>query len=454
MSSSTTVCAQATPPGISGLAVVRLSGEEAFSIADKCFQGRILLSEADSHTIHYGKIYDGDILLDTVTASIFRGPNSYTGENIVEIGCHGGLYTTSNIISTLLNNGAQIAKPGEFTQRAFLNGKLDLTQVEAVADIIHASSEQGSHVAARQLLGGFKKKIDSIRKELLSICALLELELDFSHEDIEFVDKNHLSALIDNSITTCKNILDSYSSASILRDGYRVGLVGYPNAGKSTLFNALLDKKRSIVSPIAGTTRDYIEDSLSLNGISVQIYDTAGIRQDSTDIIEIEGIEFTRQLLETSNLILIVNDISVSPEYSLALYKQLSTLYPDASFCYIQNKIDSISLSHVSIEGIDTLAVSSLQVIGIKELKLYIENTATSNVDRISDVLLNTRHTAILTQIIKSLESANFSLNIHSSNEYVSLDVRKAIYLLGEITGEVMNEEILNTIFSQFCIGK
>ncbi|MBI3259734.1 MAG: tRNA uridine-5-carboxymethylaminomethyl(34) synthesis GTPase MnmE [Ignavibacteriae bacterium] len=454
MSSSNTVCALATPPGISGLAVIRLSGEESFSIADKCFRGKVLLSEAPSHTIHYGKIYDGDVLLDTVTASIFRAPHSYTGENIVEIGCHGGLYTTSNIISTLLNNGAQIAKPGEFTQRAFLNGKLDLTQVEAVADIIHASSVQGSHVAARQLLGGFKNKVDSIRKELLSICALLELELDFSHEDIEFVDKNHLTTLIGNSINTCKNILDSYTSSSILRDGYRVGLVGYPNAGKSTLFNALLDKKRSIVSPIAGTTRDYIEDSLSLNGIWIQIYDTAGIRQDSMDIIEIEGIEFTRQLLETSNLILIVNDISISPLHSVSLYKQLSLLYPEAAFCYIQNKIDSVSQSLVSISDIDSLPVSSLQSIGIKELKIFIEKLASANVDRISDVLLNTRHTAILSEIIKSLENANCSLNIHFSNEYVSLDVRKAIYLLGEITGEVMNEEILNTIFSQFCIGK
>lgn len=454
MSSSHTICAQATPPGISGLAVIRLSGEDAFIIADKCFQGKTSLYDAHSHTIHYGKFYDSSTLIDTVTASVFRSPHSYTGENTVEISCHGGMFVTNNIISTLLKNGAKIARPGEFTQRAFLNGKLDLTQVEAVADIINASSEQGSHVAARQLLGGFKKKIMVIRQELLSICALLELELDFSHEDIEFVDKNHLSSLLDNSIRICRSILESYTSASILRDGYRVGLVGFPNAGKSTLFNALLDRKRSIVSPIAGTTRDYIQESLTLNGISIQIYDTAGLRHDSTDTIEIEGIEFTRQLLETSNLILIVNDISVSPVHSLPLHKQLSQLYPNADFCYIQNKIDITPDIPSNIIGLDSFFISSVQSIGIKELKNFIEKVASHSTDRISDVLLNTRHTSILTEIIQSLETAAQSLTAHYSNEYVSVDVRKAIYLLGEITGEVMNEEILNTIFSQFCIGK
>ncbi len=454
MSSSHTVCAQATPPGISGLAVIRLSGEDAFTITDKCFHGKSLLNDAHSHTIHYGKFYDNSTLIDTVTASVFRAPHSYTGENTVEIGCHGGVFVTSNIINTLIKNGAKIARPGEFTQRAFLNGKLDLTQVEAVADIINASSEQGSHVAARQLLGGFKKKVTLIRQELLSICALLELELDFSHEDIEFVDKNHLSSLLDNSISICRTILESYTSASILRDGYRVGLVGFPNAGKSTLFNALLDKKRSIVSPVAGTTRDYIQDSLTLSGISIQIYDTAGLRHDSTDTVEIEGIEFTRQLLETSNLILIINDISISPTHSLSLYKQLSLLYPNASLCYIQNKIDTISDISIDTSGLSSFFVSSVQSIGIKELKAYIEKTASMNMDRINDFLLNARHSSILTEIIQSLEAAGHSLTAHYSNEYVSVDVRKAIYLLGEITGEVMNEEILNTIFSQFCIGK
>lgn len=454
MNSQTTICAQATPPGISGLAVIRLSGKDAFTIADKCFKGKILLKNAPSHTIHYGKFYDSDTLLDTITASVFRAPHSYTGENIIEIGCHGGYVVTNNIISTLIYSGATIALPGEFTQRAFLNGKIDLTQVEAVADIIHSVSKQGSHIAARQLLGGFKKRITAIRQELLSVCALLELELDFSHEDIEFIDKSNLLILLYNTIQTCRDLLNSFSASSVLRDGFRVGLVGFPNAGKSTLFNALLDKKRSIVSPIAGTTRDYIEDSLSLNGISIQLYDTAGLRHDSTDTIEIEGIEFTQKLLETSNLIIIVNDVSVSPVYSLSLYDHLVKLYPESKFCYVQNKIDCVSNIDIHNLNFSSIFISATQDIGIKQLKDFIEKSASENLERISDVLLNTRHSVILSKIISSLEISIQSLENGFSNEYVSIDVRNAIHFLGEITGEFMNEEILNTLFSSFCIGK
>jgi len=454
MSTYTTICAQATPPGISGLSVIRLSGPDAFSITDKCFRGNVLLSQAPSHTIHYGKFYNSDILLDTITASVFRAPHSYTGENTVEIGCHGGYIVTNNIIRVLTKCGATIANPGEFTQRAFLNGKIDITQVEAIADIIHSVSQQGSHIAARQLLGGFKHKITSIRQELLTVCALLELELDFSHEDIEFIDKNHLNLLLEKTILTCQELLNSFSASTVLRDGFRVGLVGFPNAGKSTLFNALLDKKRSIVSPVAGTTRDFIEDSLSLNGISIHIYDTAGLRHNSTDLIEIEGIELTQKLLETSNLILIVNDISISPDHSLSLYQNLLSRYPNSTFCYIQNKIDCAHQQGNFHITIDCFSVSSTQDIGIKQLKDFIEKTASKNLDRISDVLLNTRHSIIISNIILSLKTAVYSLQTGISNEFISIDVRNAILSLGEITGEFMSEEILNTLFSQFCIGK
>lgn len=341
-----TICALATPPGVSGLAVIRLSGNDAFLIADKCFRGKKALADVASHTIHYGKFYDNDELLDTVTSSVFRAPHSYTGENTVEIGCHGGFVVSDEVTTALLRQGARYADPGEFTRRAFINGKLDLTQVEAVADLIHSVSSRGSHVAARQLIGGFAKTIQILRQSLLSVCALLELELDFSGEDIEFVDKNHLLSMLDEIILTCHQLSDTTAS-TILRNGFQIGLAGYPNAGKSTLFNSLLNKHRSIVSPIAGTTRDYIQDIITLNGIAITIYDTAGLRNDSKDSIELEGIALTHRLLDSSNLIFVINDLSLGEHYSHSLLNSLQVRYPHKKICLIQNKVD-ISTSPTS----------------------------------------------------------------------------------------------------------
>jgi len=452
MFSDDTICALATAPGVAGLAVIRLSGKEAFSIADKCFRGKLLLQETPSHTIHYGKFYDNLLFLDTVTASIFRSPQSYTGENTVEFGCHGGLVVSNEIINALLHVGARLAEPGEFTRRAFINGKIDLTQVEAVADLIHAVSSKGSHIAARQLIGRFTKNIQLLRKDLLSVCALLELELDFSGEDIEFVDKNNLLHMIDHTITTCNELSDT-SGSTILRQGFQIGLAGYPNAGKSTFFNALLNKKRSIVSPIAGTTRDYIHDSFSLNGISISIYDTAGLRNDSDDSIELEGIALTHSLLEASNLIFVINDLTLGESHSHSLLSTLQARYPGSAFCLIQNKLDQSNPPSI-LTNVDSFSISALDGIGIADVKLYIETIATNSTDRVVDVLLNQRHTALLSKIITHLTTARISLLNGLSNEFVVLDIRHAISNLGEITGEVLNEEILNTIFSSFCIGK
>lgn len=450
---SDTICALATPPGVSGLAVVRLSGKDAFLIADTCFKGKSPLTTALSHTIHYGKFHDNNIVLDTVTSSVFRSPHSYTGEDTVEFGCHGGLVVSSELISTLLRNGARYAEPGEFTRRAFLNGKLDLTQVEAVADLIHASSSKGSHVAARQLIGGFTAIISKLRSELLSVCALLELELDFSGEDVEFVDKNHLLHLIDHTLSTCNQLTDTTAS-SILRDGFHVGLAGFPNAGKSTFFNSLLNKKRSIVSPVAGTTRDYIQDSITLNGITITVYDTAGLRNDSTDSIEIEGIALTHSLLASSNLIFVINDLTHGETHSDTLYQSLRSTYPSIPICLIHNKLDQVSQHPISTNIADVFAISALDGQGIFEVKAYIERLASQSTERVTDILLNHRHSALLTRIISHLNIARTSLQQGMSNEFISLDIRHAISTLGEITGEVLNEEILNTIFSQFCIGK
>jgi len=447
-----TICAPATPPGVSGLAVIRLSGKDAFTIADRCFRGKNTLSGSPSHTIQYGKFYDNLLFLDTVTASVFRAPHSYTGEDTVEFGCHGGMVVSEEIISALLHQGSRFADPGEFTRRAFMNGKMDLTQVEAVADIIHAVSSKGSHIAARQLIGGFTKTIRLLRKDLLSVCALLELELDFSGEDIEFVDKNRFLTMIDSTISSCRQISDSTAS-SILRHGFQVGLAGYPNAGKSTFFNALLNKKRSIVSPIAGTTRDYIQDTFTLNGITISLYDTAGLRNDSDDSIELEGIALTHSLLDSSNLIFVINDLTLGEHHSLSLLHSLQERYPATKLCLIHNKLDQSTLPP-AIQTDNVFYVSALDGLGINNVKQYIENVATGSTERVTDVLLNHRHSALLSLIIIHLTNAKTSLTNGMSNEFVTIDIRRAITSLGEITGEVLNEEILNTIFSQFCIGK
>jgi tRNA modification GTPase len=447
-----TICAPATPPGVSGLAVLRLSGKDAFAIADKCFRGKLPLSDTRSHTIHYGKFYDNVDFLDTVTASVFRAPHSYTGENTVEFGCHGGMVVSDEIISALVRHGARFAEPGEFTRRAFLNGKMDLTQVEAVADLIHAVSSKGSHVAARQLIGGFTKTIRLLRQDLLSVCALLELELDFSGEDIEFVDKNRFLVMIDQAIETCRQLTDSTGS-TILRHGYQVGLAGHPNAGKSTFFNALLNKKRSIVSPIAGTTRDYIHDSFTLNGITISLYDTAGLRSDSVDSIELEGIALTHSLLDSSNLILVINDLTLGLHHSNSLVSSLKERYPTTPLCLIHNKLDQFTISPEDASE-NVFFISALDGQGVEHIKQYIGHLASGSTERITDVLLNQRHSSLLTTIVAQLSDAKTSLRSGMSNEFVTIDIRHAISSLGEITGEVLREEILNTIFSQFCIGK
>jgi tRNA modification GTPase len=328
-----TIVALATPPGISGLSVIRLSGDNAFLIADKIFKGRKKIAEAKSHTILYGKIINNNELIDNVTVSVFKEPNSYTGENTVEIGCHGGNLIYNQIIDLLILNGAEFAAPGEFTKRAFLNGKLDLTQAEAVADIIHSNSVPGTQTAARQLDGMFTQKLNDLRKQLLDISGLLELELDFSEEDLELIDKSEIIDKINTTKDFCSELSNSFSSAEILRSGFFVGIAGYPNSGKSTLFNSLLEHKRAIVSEIPGTTRDYLEGSIMLNGISITLFDTAGIRE-SDDIVEIEGVRLVDSVINQANLVFVLNDISKSRNNSNELYKSLKHKYPDTEICF------------------------------------------------------------------------------------------------------------------------
>lgn len=443
---STTIAAIATAPGIAGLAVVRISGDDALSISDKLFKGKKSLSEFDSHTIHYGKFFRNDgSLLDTVTASIFKNPNSYTGEDTIEFGCHGGFITANEIVKELIKAGATTPTPGEFTKRAFLNGKLDLTQVEAVADIIHSVSIPGSAAAARQLEGNFKDKLKEFRKNLLQTAGLLELELDFSEEDLELVPKKEILTRIIDAKKFCQNLIDSFVGSTILRSGFQIGIVGYPNSGKSTLFNTLAGKNRAIVSDIAGTTRDYIEEFIYINNIPFKIVDTAGIRE-SNDIIEIEGIKLVESILQKSELILVINDINQGENNSEELFHKLKEKYNNVHL--IQNKIDlnNIDTEHISI--------SAKNNTGIENLKDLFYQTAKNSIERVNDALINERQKSLLEQIIVNLDNASESLNLEMENELIAIDLRTAIKIIGEITGEAWNEEILAAIFSDFCIGK
>lgn len=439
---SKTIAALASAPGISGLSVIRISGDEAFEITDKLFKGKTKISEASSHTIHYGKIVSRETLVDTVTASVFKAPNSYTGEDVVEIGCHGGNLIYTKILEEIYANGAHIPLPGEFTKRAFLNGKLDLSQVEAVSDLIHSVSNQGASASARQLEGKFTIKLSELRQSLLEIAGLLELELDFSEEDLELIDRKVVDAKISGAISFCRDIVDQFTGSEILRSGFQIAIVGYPNAGKSTLFNSLLDRDRAIVSNIPGTTRDYLEEQLYLKNIPARIVDTAGLR-DSEDIIEIEGIKLVESVLKKSNVILVLNDVSEGVSHSNNLYEDLKFKYPNVIL--VQNKVDLVN----DVEGI-----SAKNQTGLDKLKEELYLTANTSVERVNDALINQRHKDLLEKAIGSLENARASNNNNAENEIIAIDIRDAVKIVGEITGESWNEEVLEKIFSGFCIGK
>jgi len=446
-----TIVALATPPGIGGLAVIRISGDYAIEIADKVFKGKKPLNDCPTHTIHYGNIESQGLLIDKITASIFREPHSYTGENVVELGCHGGQLVAEQIINLLLDAGAHFAEPGEFTRRAFLNGKLDLAQVEAVADIIHSNTVAGVKTAARQLNGNFTKRLKYLRTELLDIAGLLELELDFSDEGIELIPKEKIKEKIINAIDFSNGLADSYLSSEIMRSGFFVGIVGYPNSGKSTLFNRLIEKDRAIVSPIPGTTRDYLEESLFIKGITIRLFDTAGLRSTS-DIIEIEGIKIVDSILKQSNLILVINDITYGREHSDSLINKISLKHPTTKILIAHNKIDLVNLNY---DDTDTeIFISAFKNIGLENLKHRIYDIAKNSIERESDILINQRHANLLKQASLSLSTALESLDNNMENEFIAIDIRKAVKILGELTGETWNEEVLDHIFSRFCIGK
>jgi tRNA modification GTPase len=449
MTDDQTIVALATPAGIGAIGIVRLSGLEAITIAASVFKGKDLTKQA-SHTLHFGQIVDGESVLDEVLVSLFVEPRSYTGENIVEISCHGSAYILESVIRLLVKKGARAAKPGEFTLRAFLNGRLDLSQAEAVADLIASSSKAAQQVAINQLRGGFSNRLQALREQLVQFASLIELELDFATEDVEFANRDQLKALILQINSVIGGLIRSFELGNAIKQGVNTVIAGRPNAGKSTLLNALLNEERAIVSPIPGTTRDTIEEVLNINGISFRLIDTAGIRE-ATDAIEKIGVERTMEKISQSALLVYIFDAaSLSPE---ELHQDIESLArPGVKMLVVANKIDLLPPGFVPADAV--LQVSAKQKLHIEELKQHIYNTAiTEKLTGDETMVTNVRHLEALVKTEEALSSVLNGLDSVSS-DFLAMDIRQALHYLGEITGVVTTDDLLENIFSKFCIGK
>lgn len=468
-----TIVALATPSGAGAIAVIRLSGKDAISIASEVFQsvsGKDL-SKQKTHTIHLGHIVDpstgsGQVgkVIDQVLVSIFKGPNSYTGENVVEISCHGSTFIQQQIIQLLLRKGAKMAQAGEFTLRAFLNGKLDLSQAEAVADLIASDNEASHQIAMQQMRGGFSNEIAKLREELLNFASLIELELDFSEEDVEFADRTAFNDLLNRIEFVLKRLIDSFAVGNVIKNGIPVAIVGEPNVGKSTLLNALLNEERAIVSDIAGTTRDTIEDELVINGIGFRFIDTAGIR-DTQDHVESIGIKKTFEKIEQAQVIILLLDakeLKVSGLKFQVEIEKIKNKFPLKPLFIILNKVDLLTTDEVETirQELETLnlkliTISAKQKIGIDELKNTLLSFVNTGALRNNETIVtNTRHYDSLLKALEEIQKVKWGLDAGISSDLMAIDIRSALHYFGEITGEVTNDELLGNIFANFCIGK
>lgn len=456
-----TIVALATPSGAGAIAVIRLSGTKAITISDVVFQsvsGKDIKKQK-SHTIHLGNIIDNGKVYDQVLLSIFKNPNSYTGEDVVEISCHGSVYIQQQIIQLLLRKGCRMANAGEFTLRAFLNGKLDLSQAEAVADLIASDNEASHQVAMQQMRGGFSDEIARLREELLNFASLIELELDFSEEDVEFANRKQFEDLLQRIEFVLKRLIDSFAVGNVIKNGIPVAIVGEPNVGKSTLLNALLNEERAIVSEIAGTTRDTVEDELIINGIAFRFIDTAGIR-DTQDVVESIGIKKTFEKIEQAQIVVYLFDVSLPDAIPnvLSETRKINSQFPNKPLLLIGNKSDKVTEKDRedimnSLEGL--ILLSAKQNRGIEDLKekllSFINTGALHNNETI---ITNTRHYDSLLKALEEIQKVQYGLHSGISTDLIAIDIRQALYYFGEITGQVTNDELLGNIFSNFCIGK
>ena len=453
-----TIVAMATPPGIGAIGVIRLSGNSAIDIINKLFPSKDL-SIQSSHTLHVGYLKDEDKVLDESVISIYKNPTSYTGEDVVEISCHGSAFIQQQLVQSIIKKGARLAKAGEFTQRAFLNGKLDLTQAEAVADIIASNTEASKNAALNNMRGGFSEVLKELREKLIQFSSLIELELDFSEEDVEFADRKKFIELIAQISTSTKKLLDSFKLGNVVKNGVSVAIVGKPNAGKSTLLNTLLNDNRAIVSEIAGTTRDTIEEIININGILFRLIDTAGIREHTTDVIENMGVIKSLEKIKEADIVLYLFDVNTTGKDELQIIKEnLSDRdsYQDKQLILVGNKSDIIKAGKNKNYGdLPVQFISAKENTGIEELKnnLFLSVTE-NNILTESVIVTNSRHYEALQQIERSLIDIKKGLENKISGDLLALDIRHCLHYLGEITGEITNEDRLDYIFSKFCIGK
>ena len=454
-----TIAAIATPLGEGGISVIRVSGKSAIEIVDKIFSGKKPLSRVATHTANFGKIkYETGNILDEVVATVFLAPNSYTGENIVEISSHGGYYVSKNILTLLISNGVRIAEPGEFTLRAFISGKIDLSQAEAVADLIHSRSSLSHKSSISQLSGELSANYKKIREKLLDFCGKLELELDFVEDGYKFTNGASLEQELSTIISTVSGLINSYSVGRFFKDGIRVVITGKPNVGKSSLLNSLLQKNRAIVTDIPGTTRDVIEDEIVVDGAIIRFVDTAGIRH-SADIVESEGIKKSFEQVETADVV--VNLFDEIGEI-IQKFELINNIQNAKLNIYVLNKIDLLKEKDKEKEKLEEQIPEKIQLvsakknIGIQELlQLILNVTIYSGKNIVSErAVTNERHKLLLEEALNNLISARSTLLENKTSELISLDIRLAINSLSMITGEITNEEILNNIFSKFCIGK
>jgi len=450
-----TIVALATPNGIGAIGVIRLSGPDAMMIANSVFKGKDLAKQ-ESHTIHFGQIADGEVVLDEVLMSLFIAPRSYTRENVVEISCHGSNYIIESIIKLLIKRGARAAKPGEFTLRAFLNGQLDLSQAEAVADLIASNSKASQQVAMQQLRGGFSSQLQQLRDQLVQFASLVELELDFSEEDVEFANRDQLKQLIINIDQIVSRLIESFELGNVIKQGVNTVIAGRPNAGKSTLLNALLNEERAIVSHIPGTTRDTIEELLNINGINFRLIDTAGIRE-ATDAIEQIGVQRTMEKISQSALLIYVYDASVLTEGELK--SDLENLQkPGVKVLVVANKIDLLNTelnSAIDIPQSAFVLVSAKQKQHIDELKQKIyDSTVKYQLSGDETLVTNIRHLEALQKTGGALNRVLSGIDTQVTSDFLAMDIKQALHYLGEITGAVTTDDLLDNIFSKFCIGK
>ncbi|MGN5953716.1 tRNA uridine-5-carboxymethylaminomethyl(34) synthesis GTPase MnmE [Sphingobacterium lactis] len=452
--SQDTIIALATSPGANGaIAVIRLSGSQAIQLVNEVFKGKDL-NKQESHTIHFGTIRDGDQIIDEVLVSLFKGPNSYTKENVVEISTHNSKYIIERVIGLLIKKGARAAKAGEFTLRAFLNGGMDLSQAEAVADLIASNSAASHQIAIQQMRGGFSNQLQKLREDLVHFASLIELELDFAEEDVEFANRGQLRSLIQQIHSVIAKLIRSFEQGNVLKNGVPVVIAGKPNVGKSTLLNALLNEERAIVSDIAGTTRDTIEDEINIHGVTFRFIDTAGIR-DTEDVIEAKGVERTREKMKQARLIIYLFD--PTQDQISDIQQQIADVQGlNIPFVTIINKSDLLTEAQkVEFAILNPIYISAKQGLGIEELKDELLNQVNlSNINTEDVMITNIRHVEALQHTQEALEKVLYGIDNPITSDFLAMDIRQALQYLGEITGTVTTDDLLENIFSKFCIGK